>query len=298
MKLQIYIVIILLFLTITGVYAQQEPYYTLYRYNKNVLNPANAGSEGHIQFTTNIRSQWSSVQGAPESQSLSFDTNIGKNMGLGLSVVNDQTFIEKQTGIYIDFSYKLPLNERINLFLGLKAGGNSYDVNTNGLLTFGATEDPLLSNVNEFNPNIGIGGYLKHEDWFLSISVPRLLNNDRIDDESGIVTTATERSHFYGMAGYNLKLSNNIEFRPSVLLRYVDTAPFSVDFTGGFLFYNKFELGTAYRTDNAFSGFATIKIQKWLHFGYAYEGSLENEIANVSRGTHEILIRFAIGNKE
>lgn len=298
MKKQIHIAILLFLLVIIGVHAQQEPYYTLYRYNKNVLNPANAGSEGHIQFTTNIRSQWSSVQGAPESQSLSFDTNIGKNIGLGLSVVNDQTFIEKQTGIYIDFSYKLPLNERINLFLGLKAGGNSYDVNTNGLRTFGGTEDPLLSNVNEFNPNIGIGGYLKHEDWFVALSGPRLLNNDRIDDESGVVTTATERPHFYSMAGYNVKLNNSIQFRPSILARYVDAAPFSMDFTAGFLFYDKFEFGAAYRTDKAFSGFTTIKTQNWLHFGYAYEGSLANEIANISRGTHEILIRFTITNKE
>ncbi|MFP2996264.1 type IX secretion system membrane protein PorP/SprF [Spongiivirga sp. MCCC 1A20706] len=292
MKKYISIFILIAACTSLSVHAQQEPYYTLYRYTQNILNPAAAGSNDLTQFTTNIRSQWSGVNGAPETQSLAFDTALGERVGLGLSIVNDQTFIEKQTGIYVDFSYNIQLNDAARLYFGLKAGGNSYDVNTGGLNTVGATADPLLANINEFRPNIGVGVHLTYDDFFVGLSVPRMLNNERLDDEAGIVTTATERPHFYGMLGYNIGLGPDWQIRPSVLARYVNATPVSVDITTAVMYDNKFEVGAAYRTDAALSGFATIMVQNWLHFGYSYESSFNNPIADASMGTHEVYIRF------
>jgi hypothetical protein len=46
-------------------------------------------------------------------------------VGLGISVVSDNVFIEQQTFAYVDFSYKLDMGES-QLYLGLKAGGNFY----------------------------------------------------------------------------------------------------------------------------------------------------------------------------
>ncbi len=97
------IVVLLLFAT---VYAQQEPNYSLYRYSMNVINPAYAGADGNTSITANLRSQWINVQDAPETQSFFFATPLGKRVGIGISVVSDQTFIEKQTSYNIDFSYQ------------------------------------------------------------------------------------------------------------------------------------------------------------------------------------------------
>ena len=77
--------------------AQQDPNYTFYRYNMNIYNPAFVGSSEAAEFSLGIRSQWAGIEGAPESQSAIFGMPVGKNIGLGASILNDKTFSEQQT---------------------------------------------------------------------------------------------------------------------------------------------------------------------------------------------------------
>ena len=168
--------------------SQQDPHYIFYRYNMNLINPAYAGAniseEGAnlkvaSELGVNFNSQWSGVQGAPETQSFFFSTGAGKNVGVGVSVINDRTFVEDQTSIVADVSYNVRLGSKTNLFLGVKAGANSYNVNVDGLITFGVNSDPSLNNIDgRFRPNVGAGLYLKSEKYFLAFSIPNLLNSE------------------------------------------------------------------------------------------------------------------------
>lgn len=289
------IVVCLLFGTI---YAQQEPNYSLYRYTMNVINPAYAGADGNANFTANLRSQWVEVEGAPETQSFFFSKPFGKRVGLGISVVNDKTFVENQTSFNIDFSYQLPVSEGTELYLGLKAGGSTYNVDKGRLSNLSYFQsDPSLGNIDTgFRPNVGIGGYLMNEKYFLSLSMPSLLLSQSVNNNDGRVTYATEKTHIYFAGGYNFTLSDNVEFRPSTFVRYVGGAPLSADITAAFRFAKKFEIGGAYRTDNAINGLLVISLADWADLGYAYEGSTRDEISGVSNGTHEILVRFNLNS--
>jgi len=290
------IVAILLF---GSLYAQQEPNYSLYRYTMNVINPAYAGADGNTSLTSNIRSQWATVQDAPETQSFFYTQPIGNKIGIGLSIVSDQVFIESQTSFNIDFSYRLQVSEATNLFLGLKAGGSSYDINRNNLANIGLPSDPALSNIDTgFRPNFGAGAYLMHDKYFLSLSVPHILSSERIDKSEGRVTQATQEAHVYLSGGYNFDLSTNTEFRPSTMVRYVSGSPISLDLTAAFRFYNRFEIGASYRTDEAISGLLMLNVADWMDVGYAYESSTRDEISNNSNGTHEVLVRFNFKNKK
>ena len=290
------IVAILFFGTL---YAQQEPNYTLYRYTMNVINPAYAGADGNTSLTSNIRSQWITVQGAPETQSFFYSQPIGDKIGVGLSLVADQVFVESQTGFNIDFSYKLQVAESANLFLGVKAGGSTYNINRGRLGNNGFDSDPALNNIDTgFKPNFGAGAYLLHNDYFVSLSVPSILSSERIDEENGRVTQATEEAHVYLSGGYNFRINENTEFRPSTLVRYVSGSPISADITAALRLYNRFEFGAAYRTDQALSGLLMINLADWMDFGYAYESSTRDEISGVSNGTHELLVRFNFKKRE
>lgn len=286
---------IALLLLVTVAYAQQEPNYTLYRYTMNAVNPAYAGSEGMTRITTNLRSQWSGVPDAPETQTLFAETTFGNRVGLGVSVVNDATFIENATSFVVDFSYKVPISDDSNLFLGLKAGGNTYDINRRKLVDLGFGDDPALGNVDTgFNPSIGAGAYLHNEKYFVAISAPNLLGSSGVQNDNGNVTFSNDKTHFYIAGGYNFDIGGDTEFRPSVMGRLVSGAPISVDFTAAFRFFDKFEIGGAYRTDEAFSGLAMLKLADWMDLGYAYESSTRSQISDISNGTHEILLRFNI----
>ncbi len=285
---------IVVFLLFGTIYAQQEPNYSLYKYTMNVINPAYAGADGTTSLGANIKSQWAGVQDAPETQSFFFATPLGKRVGLGISVVGDQTFIESQTSYNIDFSYMVPMSDKTKLFLGLKAGGGTYNIDQNNLANYPIFPvDPAVNNIDDgFNPNFGIGGYILNEKYFVSLSVPSILKTDSIDSDSGRVSYATNSAHIYFSGGYNFKLSENTEFRPSTLIRYVDGSPLSADITAAFKFMNKFELGASYRTDKAVSGLLMFNLAEWVDFGYAYDNSTRSEISGVSDGTHEIFFRL------
>lgn len=168
-------------------YAQQDPNYTFYRFNMNLINPAFAGSAERAEFGMNVRSQWASVDGAPETQSVVFGMPVGKNVGLGVSIINDKTFVENQTSVALDFSYRLQLSSENTLFFGLKGSFASYDVNSEGLLTYDIRPDMSLMNIDgRFTPNVGAGVMLKNERYYLSLSIPRILTPDRLEQNDGL----------------------------------------------------------------------------------------------------------------
>lgn len=289
------IILPLLLFMVSKVSAQQDPNYTLYVYNMNLINPAYAGANETTDLGINIRSQWSNVKGAPETQSFIFGTPVGKNLGVGLSVISDKTFIEKQTSVAADFSYHLKITDRHDLYFGLKAGFNSYNANTDGLITYGIQQDPNLMNLNgRFNPNFGAGAYLKHEDYFLSLSIPKILTNERLAQENGIARTGSDRQHMYLAGGYNFRLTENTVLKPSVLFRYVDATPLSVDLRAMLEFNKSFDFGAAYRVDESISGLAVFNVSKNIKIGYAYESTLQNSIRYIENGTHEIMLNLKL----
>lgn len=292
----LYKLIFLLVLVVSAsLSAQQDPNYTMYRYNMNLINPAYAGSNEVTNLGVNIRSQWSSVKGAPETQSFIFGTPVGRNLGLGVSVISDKTFIEKQTSIGLDFSYHLKLNDSQDLYFGIKSGFNSYNANTNGLITYGIQEDPSLMNLNgKLNPNFGAGLYLKHKNYFLSISIPKLLSDDRLEEENGIATTSEDKNHLYLAGGYDFELSANTILKPSVLIRYVDASPISIDLTTILAFNDFFDIGAAYRINESASGMAIFKVSNSMQIGYAYETPIESSVRSINNGTHEIMLNLKL----
>lgn len=261
----------------------------------NLINPAYAGAETGSEFGLNIRSQWAGVEGAPETQSGFFSTNLGKNLGIGLSIINDQTFVENQTSVSADLSYKLKLAESTNLFLGIKAGANSYNVNEQGLVTFGVGADPSLSGLDGgFTPNIGVGAYLKGQDYFVTFSVPRILSPDRLEQNDGLARLGVDKVHMYFSAGYDISLGGNTVFKPSTLIRYVDAAPLSIDLTAAFSLGKRFELAANYRLDEGIGGYFIFRATENFDLGYAYEASIDSPVNVSSNGSHEVFMKFKL----
>ncbi len=276
-----------------GLFAQQEGVITNYMYHMNAYNPAYVGVDGETVVTTSFRQQWTGIKDAPSAEVVSFGTLIGNNLGIGISVYNRRTFVENQTFTGIDFSYKLQMSEGTDLYLGLKAGGNFYSVNTSGLETYSVMADPNISTISNFSPNVGLGALLKNGKWYASLAVPRILSTERADNEDGMVTAAVAKPHLYATGGYDFMLNPeaNLLLKPSTMVRYVSGAPVSIDLNTMLSFNEDFEVGATYRTDAAFAALVNFSIKKRLLVGYAYEMSTRKVLAS-ARNTNEFLLRF------
>lgn len=284
-----------LFFVLGNMTAQQDPNYTFYRYTMNIVNPAFAGAEHRTEFMANVRSQWAGVEGAPETQSFIASTHLGKKVGLGASVVNDKTFIETQTSIAVDFSYLVRWNDYTNIYLGIKASGNSYNANTDGLTTFGIGSDPSLMDIDGgITPNVGAGIYVKSRKLSLAFSAPKILKPKRLEEDEGTAKLGRNKMHMYLMGAYDFEIARNLLFKPSTMIRHIESAPLSVDLTLALKYNNIFEFGPSYRLDEGFAGFVLFSPTDSLHIGYAYEAALNSSLNNTNNGTHEILLKVSL----
>ncbi|MDC6364896.1 MULTISPECIES: type IX secretion system membrane protein PorP/SprF [Flavobacteriaceae] len=273
--------------------AQQDPSYTFYRYNMNIYNPAFAGSSESAEFSLGIRSQWAGVEGAPESQSAIFGMPVGKKLGLGVSVLNDKTFIEQQTWMAIDVSYHIQLDEDHTLYFGLKGSANSYDANTTGLVTYGVGQDgALIDYKSRFTPNVGAGVYLKHDRYFASLSAPKLLTPERLQERDGNAYLGVDRMHAYLSGGYSFILGKTLDLKTMGMFRYVDASPVSLELTSILDFGERFEFGASYRFDESVSGLFLFRVSHGFNLGYAYETSIQNSIDGLDNNTHELFMRL------
>ena len=294
MKLYKTFLIIIIFFSVSA-NAQQDPNSIFYRYNMNIYNPAFAGSSEGSDVTLGLRSQWAGIEGAPESQSAIFSTSLHNRVGLGVSILNDKTFIENQTWAAIDFSYHIQINEMSKLFFGIKASANSYSANTSGLVTYGIGQDGSLTDYkSRFMPNVGAGIFYQHQEYFLSFSIPKLLTPERLQEEDGNAYLGESKMHLYLSGGFNVALGSFTELQNSVLFRYVDAAPFSAEITSIFDFGYKFNIGASYRYNESISGLFLFKVSDKFNLGYAYEVTTENSINQMNASSHELFMRLSI----
>lgn len=290
---------ILLFITflfyITSASAQQDPEYTHYMYNMSVVNPAYAtGVPAMLNLGGLYRTQWVGAVGAPKTFTFFGHTAVTDKVEVGLSLVSDDIGdgAKKENNFYADFAYVLNLGGKNKLSLGLKAGFSSIQTNFNGFrFTDPQTDLAFADNLNVTKPNIGVGAYYFRDNFYVGLSAPNLLSSKHIEEKSGINAYGSESIHTFLTAGYVFQINDMVKLKPAFMSKFVTGAPISVDLTANVLYNNKFELGAAYRINDAVSALMNINVTPSLRGGYAYDHTLSN-MGQFNSGTHEIMLLF------
>ncbi|SEC17350.1 type IX secretion system membrane protein, PorP/SprF family [Tenacibaculum sp. MAR_2009_124] len=283
----------LLMISVT-LYAQQDPHYTQYMFNTMSVNPAYVGSKGHGVINLLGRAQWVGVDGAPQTQSLSYDTPIGySGVGLGINLVNDVIGPSRETSIDANVSYTVRTTDEANLAFGMKLGGRLFNIDWTKGIYRDKDDLQLAAPINRFLPTIGAGVYYYTNNWYVGLAVPNILRTEHYDDVSGGGSVAVERMHYFFIAGYVFNLSDSVKFKPALLTKAVSGAPLSLDVSANFLFNEKFRLGVAWRWDDSISGMLGFQVSRSLQIGYAYDLTTSN-YSNYNSGTHEILLRYEL----
>ena len=285
----------LVLMTFSGViYGQQDAQYTQYMYNTVSVNPAYAGSRGHLSIAGLYRNQWLGLDGAPETQTLNVHSPLGyRGVGLGLSIVNDKIGPTSETNFDVDFSYTIQTSWEGRLSFGLKASANMLDIRYSELDEFEV--DPQLQSQqdiqNKFSPNIGAGVYYHTDKFYVGLSVPRILETTHFDSSS--VSTAKELMNYYFITGYVWDVNPVLKFKPTLLTKVVQGAPLQIDVSANFMFNEKFIAGLAYRWDASFSGLLGFMLSDQMMVGLAYDREItELGAATFNDGSFEIILRY------
>lgn len=281
--------VIIVFLLALQLNAQQDPQYTQYMYNMNVINPAYAGSKENLSFGLLYRTQWNGLEGAPKTGTFFGHAPVGNNVGLGLSVISDEIGPVRETNLYADFSYTLRLGGEHRLALGLKAGATLHDIGLTGLDLIHANDPFFSENINTTTPNIGAGVFYYSNNYYLAVSIPNILSSVHLDANGNKI--GSESSHYFVTGGYVFQASKNTKLKPSFLVKSAFDAPTSFDVNLNALFYEKFEIGASYRLDDSFSGLVNFAITPSLRIGYAYD-NISSDIKEYAPASHEVMLLF------
>ena len=286
-----YIIVLLIAVcSVTNLTAQQDHNFTLYNFNMNIINPAFAGTAEGKEINLGYRSQWIGVEGAPNTQFFSYTTPLENNLGLGVSIVRDQVFVLQETDLVLDISYKLQLSDAYDLYFGLKGGASVININLNNAGALGS--DPLFAQNESFiNPQIGTGMYLKHKDYYLSLSTPNFLNGKRYLKEGNAPKAAVDKLHMYYGGGYHFKVSDAMTITPGFMHRTTQGAPSATDINAT-VNYNNIQAGMNYRIDEMYSIYTMFNILENVRFGVAYDFTTSDVNQVNNNGSMEMLFKF------
>lgn len=289
-----YSFVILLFFSTLNVVAQQDPLFTQYMNNPVLINPAYCSSSGIMNVKGMFRKQWIGMDWSPATTAISFSSPLmDYDVGLGMTLLDDQIGPMHQTGLYVDYSRFFRFSENRNLGLGLKAGFNYYDINLLGLRM--GEFDPYLANhakTKSFLPNFGVGVYYFTNRFYAGLSVPKLIRNDIKDIDNTLVVLGKEERHYFFTIGGIVPIDDPLwKLRISALGRMVNGTPASVEAEATVIIFDKLWVGLGYRIGDAITSNLRLQINHKMQIGYSYDLN-NSRLKNYNKGSHEIFLSY------
>lgn len=334
MKKKLLILVSVVFANV--VVAQQRSHYTQYILNNYILNPALTGIENYTDVKVSVRDQWVGLQGAPRTVYFTAHGPIGKkdykttatsynipgenprgnsywesytasepHHGVGLTVVNDKTGNFNRFTADVSYAYHLGLNSRVNLAAGFSAGITMVGLNADGKMFFGANpSDPSVasttSELNKLKPDLNVGIWLYSADYFIGIAGQQVIPQKLIfADDATLKLKGKLVPHVFFTAGYRFMLNDDINAIPSVMVKYINgefTSNYQLEGNVKVQYRDLLWLGGSYRQFDGYAVMGGLNVGNTFNIGYSFDFT-KTDLQTYSRGTHELMIGFLLGNR-
>jgi type IX secretion system PorP/SprF family membrane protein len=288
--------------------SQQLPQFSQYMFNGLHINPGYAGykNEGYVQST--YRNQWVNLPGAPRTFSVSADLsgNEGR-MGFGVSLLSDQIGLSETKSTLLTYSYRIRVGDYSYLGLGLSSGFSEYLLDPSKAITVNP-DDPLLPGgiVRKAVPNLNSGLFFNTTNFYAGVSVYNMIGKAALKSQD--VALAYHDFLYFLTLGALYDLSQEVKFKPSILVKHVKGSPTSFDVNAMFLIKDLLWLGGAYRSNvrlfddelqprnelnkrSALVGLFEVFLTNNLRLGYAYDHNL-NVLNSYRNNSHELSLGY------
>lgn len=294
------LIILLFFFGFSPLMAQQDAQFTQYMYNGMYYNPAFAGKEGGFRFSALHRSQWQNYStnlgqgGAPVTQLITAQGSLDeKNIGYGLTIVNDQIGATGNLEVNLQGSYHKKIN-RSTISFGAYVGMFSSSINYDELIVVNPEPNlPGAGKESQTNLNFGFGVLFDRGNYYMGLS-SRHLNEPVFDFGDGSYENQL-KNHSYLLLGYRFRPIGQLSIEPSFLLKSVSFNNFSYDVSVIATHQDKISGGIAFRGEESVSfilGYSILKDNS-LKLGYAFDLVISGVDAK-SPTSHELMLRYTL----
>ncbi len=269
--------------------AQHSPQFTHFMFNKLIYNPAYAGDREALAASAVYRNQWLGIEGAPTTLNFNVHTPFaGERAGIGLSVVADKIGAVNTTFANLSYNYRVPVGETAKLSVGIsgRLEHGRFDVSE---IDAYDTDDVFIQSEldNTIQANFGAGVFLSGKNYYVGVSVPTVLQNSLYSE----VGFASAFRTYYAMGAVILNVSDNVKFKPSVLLSINQSAPFDMDLNASFLLMDAFWIGATWRLDDSVDALIQYQFTPNLRGGMAFDFTT-SELSNYTAGGYEFMIEY------
>lgn len=309
-------IILFLFLIGNRAFGQQLPLYSQYLYNKFLINPAVAGSDGYTSVSLTAREQWVGYFGAPRTVSFSMQTRLLKRsyilkqtsvnrqvyrpksdgkVGLGGYIFSDKNGLIQRTGIQLSYAYHMWLENSTQFSMGLAFTGYHYKINEKEI-NFEDPNEPWLNyNLRRgmFVPDVSFGLYLLNANYSFGFSADQLFEASAKIGSYAYQNFKMSRQ-YYLFGSYDFSYGSSAEIQPSFLLMMSEQLKPQADIGVTYIYNQDFWAGLAFRTSGALIANIGVKYQG-IFIGYAFDFTLQ-EIQRITYGTHEITFALKFGD--
>ncbi|CAN5419681.1 type IX secretion system membrane protein PorP/SprF [soil metagenome] len=302
----------------TAVFAQQDPQFSQFMYNKLFMNPGYAGMRQALCFTAIYRDQWQGFEGSPNSGVFSADAFLPKiHGGVGLNIMYDKLGFENNMGYRANYSFHQTLGGGV-LGIGLELGAFSKRLGPTGTDAWLATtnwqnDQAIPPQLKTTVFDLGFGLWYQRQNLWFGISSTHLPASSMKGQSAPIIVfpavTAVPQNltyqiarHYFITGGYNIPFGS-WELRPSFLVKSDATiTSFDLDVTA--LFNQRFWFGASYRFQDAIVpmiGFMLPTAKSTsnempgggLKVGFAYDYTTSN-IKSYSSGSFELMLNYCM----
>jgi type IX secretion system PorP/SprF family membrane protein len=293
--------------------AQQLPQYSEYIMNSFLINPAMVAYEGMPTFSSTSRQQWIGMKDAPKLYSVSVQERLSMRkkgveyspedgakllgprsgrVGIGLSLVSDQTGFVNNTTLSMAYSYRIYLNDAILAF-GLAGSLQQLNI-ANKSVNLRNQSDPSLNELGQtfYAPDASTGVYFSMRNFFTGLSVIQLFQSKIRVGGDQLGNYEVER-HYYLTSGYRYPINKKFTLEPSMLVKTTEQLLPEADFSCQLNYMDDFWGGLSYRSNNAYVIMAGLRMKN-LYLGYAFDYGLTSY--NIySYGSHELTLMYKMG---
>ncbi len=265
-------------------------------FNQLAINPAYAGSKEAISTSIFYRNQWTGIDGAPKTETVSIHGPMrNKKAALGLTIIDDIIGPKDVIGILGSYAYRIKVRDG-KLSFGLRLGAYRYTYRWNIITHKDQTDNvytdqPAKESKDVFNADAGL--YYYTNTMYAGLSLTHL-NNGPLGKLTNKTTPngdyAHLSTHLFLTFGKAWTISEKLIFSPSCMIKIGENSSLSADQNLSFLLNKRLWLGLSIRAGYGIVVYTQFNITDKLKIGYAYDFGI-NKIAN-GYSSHEIMISY------